>query len=252
MKASDSNGKSDDIRKIWDASDRFIHHKYHLNTKDMENILANESTNFFRKFRTGICFDIVFKCLMLAGLVLIWTTDPSNLLVTGTTLLLALLNGLMIVRLAGVLKEGRSGSDFTRSTLETLQASIGFYTGQSSVVPLSGGLSAGTFYVLGSFVYHHFKYGVINPFHDFQDVVVVCLFLVIAIAIAFVSHYVVTRDQFRSLSKLAADAEQEDGFLTGYKKYEKAKANMYLAGLFLAVTGLLLMLSLVWVFFFRQ
>ena len=252
MKASDNSGNHDGLRNIWEASDKFINHKYHLNTNDIENILVKESTNFFRKFRASIYFDIVFKCLMLVGLILMWTTNPSNLLVTGTTLLLALLNGLMIVRLAGVLKAGRSGSDFTRSTAETLQASIGFYSGQSSVVPLSGGLSAGTFYVLGSFLYYYIKYGVINPFLDFQDIVVLCLFLVTAIAIAFISHYVVTRDQFRSLNKLAADVEHEDGFLTGYKKYEKEKTNRYLLGLILAATGLVLMLSLVYIFFFRQ
>lgn len=252
MNTSDNNGNQDGLRSIWEASDSYIHHKYHLNTKDMENILANESTSFFSKFRVSLYFDIVFKCLMLAGLIILWTMNPSNLLVAGTTILLAVLNGLMIARLAGVLKAGRSGSDFTKSTAETLRASIGFYSGQSSVLPLSGGLSAGTFYILGSFLYHYLKYGIIKPFQDIQDIVVLSLFMFAAIAIAFISHYVVTRDQFRSLSKLVADVEHEDGFLKGYKRYEKAKTNRYLIGLVIAVTGVVLMVSLVYVFFFRQ
>lgn len=250
MKASENSENQDGLRKIWETSGNIINQKYHLNKKDMENILAKESAGFYKKFRANIYFDIVFKCLMMCGLIVTWIIYPANLLVAGTTLFLTVLNSLLIAKLAGVLVAGQSGHDFTKSTAETIKASIRFYSGQSAFVPLSWGLSAGTFYILGSFLYYHFKYGAINPFHDIQDIVILCLFMVIGIALAFTSHYYATQNQFRSLSKLASDMENEEGSPAGVKKYMKEKTNRYLLGILIAVMGLILLFMLI--FLLRQ
>lgn len=248
MKTSDNKEDQNGLRKIWQASDNLIYNKYKLTYKDMENILLKESTSFLKKFRANIYFDMVFKCVMCSGLIIMWITYPSNLLVAGTALILAIFNGLLMVKLSGVLKAGQSSYDLTQSTADNIKTSIGFYAGQFSVMPLSWGLSAGTFYVLGSFLYHHFKYGTINPFQDIQDIVVLCMFLVIGIVFAYLSHHFATRDQFRNLLRLAADVKDENEFQSRINKYKKVKANRLLLGIFVLLFGLVLLITLLLLF----
>lgn len=247
MKTSNSSTNHNDLKKLWKNSGYLIHNKYKLTSEDMENILLKESSGFMKKFRANIYFDIVLKSVMICGLTAMWLIYPSNLLVAGVALFLIILNLILIAKLSGLLKTSQLKNDFTKSTAETLKTTIGLYTGQVSVIPLSWSFSTGTFYVLGSFLYYHFKYGVINPFQDIQDIVILCGFMVIGILISYLSHLYATNGQFKRLTRLADDMNDESEFHASSIRYKRARLNLLLMGSIISFIGLSLLIILIFI-----
>jgi len=182
-----------ELIKLWKASDNDISSKYNLKPEEMETYIMKESTDFLKKLRINTILDMIMKGIMCVGLAGIWIIYPSNYLVAGTTVFLVIISLTLSISLLNILRKIQNVEGFNGSTRDITKQNVELYSKQSFIYPFSWAVSMAMFYILGSFLYHHFVYGEISPFDDLQDFIVLSLFLVALGFAAFIMILILLR-----------------------------------------------------------
>ncbi|KPK83342.1 MAG: hypothetical protein AMS27_13155 [Bacteroides sp. SM23_62_1] len=232
---------NDHIREfveLWNASDDAISSKYNLKPEEMETYIMKESIDFLKKLRINTILDLILKGIMCIGLTGVWIIYPSNYLVAGSTAFLVLCSLVLGYTLWKIIQENQKLDGLNSSTMDITKQSIELYSRQSVIFPFSWAVSMAMFYILGSFLYHHFVYDEVAPFDDLQDFIILSLFLLAGIVFAYISNHYVTVKRLRSLQNLFLDLDSPQDFLKNREKWMNAQRIRRLVGIFLAVLGL--------------
>jgi len=233
-----NNEHTRELIELWKASDNDISSKYNLKPEEMETYIMKESTDFLKKLRINTMLDLILKGIMCIGLAGVWILYPSNYLVAGSTVFLVLSGLVLGYSLWNILKQVQNVEGFNDTTMNITKQSIELYSRQSVIFPFSWAVSMAMFYILGSFIYHHFVYGEISPFDDLQDFIVLSLFLLIGIVFAYFSNYYVTVKRLQSLHHLFLDLDSPQEFLKNRKKWMNAQRIRQIIGTLFAALGL--------------
>jgi hypothetical protein len=232
-----NNEQTRELIELWKASDDAISSKYNLKPEEMETFILKESNNFLKKLRINTIMDLIMKGIMSIGLVGIWIMYPSNYLVAGTTVFLVLISLIFSRSLWMILKKVQDIEGFNGTTMDVTKQNIGLYSQKSFIYPFSWAVSMAMFYILGSFLYHHFVYGEIAPFNDLQDFIILSLFLIAGIVLSYVTNYYVTVKRLKSFHYLFIDLDTPRDFLRNREKWMKAQRIKQMIGIILAVSG---------------
>ena len=233
-----NNEHTKNLVELWKASDNDISSKYNIKLKEMETYIMKESTGFLKKLRVNIMLDLILKGIMCLGLAGAWIMYPSNYLVAGTTVYLVVVSLIMSLSLLNILRKIQNIEGFNGATMDITKQNVKLYSRQSFIYPFSWAVSTAMFYILGSFIYHHFVYGEISPFDDLQDFIVLSLFLLAGMTFAYISNYFVTVKRLHSYHNLFLDLDSPKDFLKNREKWINAQRIRRLIGILLAILGL--------------
>lgn len=205
-----SNNTDKELFKLWEDAGQALNDQQQLNKKNMETILNKNSSEFSSNLVRLLKMDAVFKAVMILGFVIIAAFNLSNLLVMVTALICIIL-GTIGIRQERVLIEGIDELKTYKGNIrDYLRKDVEFYKSNVLRYPLILSISIFLFYILGSLIYHAFRYTTIRPVEDIEDALVLMAFLLVAFVFSFAVYYPYFHSRIKHVNALIKDIDDGD------------------------------------------
>lgn len=215
--------------------------------EDIKLFKMNKSKDFSRALNNSIVFDLAFKTIVIAGmLLLIWFYRTDLILVSTFVILIAFLVFLLI-REHGIKQEFRKTDDYSLELSATIQRKLSFYKYRFPSLRWMLALTNALLVWVGSLYYFYFKYGYYRV-EDFVDILVNMLMVGIAFAITYCTATYQYRFNMHELEENLADLDDEASAAIHIENQKKRKQRMIIRFVILAALGLLLFIYLFFVY----
>jgi hypothetical protein len=215
--------------------------------EDIKLFKMNKSKDFSRALSNSIVFDLVFKTIVIAGMLLLIWFYRTDLILVSTFVALIALSVFLLIHENGIKQEFQKTDDYSRELSVTIQQKLSFYKNHFPSLRWMLALTNALLVWVGSLYYFYFKYGYYRV-EDFVDVLVNLVMVGIAFAISYYSMNFQYKFNMLELEENLADLDDEASAAIHIATQKRRKHRMIVRFAILAALGLLLFIYLFFVY----
>lgn len=236
--------KENDIRQIWEAVNASTIKQYSI--EEIRAYQKKQAGNISRLIKGGIVADIGFKLLNLLALMILFFKISNATNIRGA------IGFVLLAGIVSVLWEFRivvesDKLERSKSIIENLNDKLRFMQSTYKSFLFLGPLSNAFFILAGSFWYYYLKYGTIHSL-DLTDKLVLGGLMLIGYAVGYFAGLPMYKNQVMDLTSCINDLDDQylaSGVMVRQKRRQKRNRTVFAI---LLITGILLLLFLVWVY----
>jgi len=214
---------------------------------DIKNIKMKTSKSFSKSVKTSIVFDLVFKGLLIVGMILLAWFYRTNPVVLIAIVLLIGLSALFIKKENGIQKSLHKIDDYSKEVSEVIKMKLAFYKQSFTPLKLMMAYTNALFVWVGSMFYFYLKYGYYKM-EDFGDLFVTTLMVMLAFSISYFALTWQIKNGVMELEESLNDLNEEQADLLHMQLHRKRKQKIVMA--VMAAIGIFL-LSVLLIIYFR-
>jgi hypothetical protein len=245
---NNSKNKESDIFRTWEKAGNTLKNQQQINKKTMETMINNTSAEFTSSIKKLIKIDAIFKIILTLGYIIISAFNLDNLMVMLITLVCIIIVMITIKQERFLIEGIKELQEYSGGIRHIIERDIQFYKRNIFRFPLVLSVSVFLFYILGSLVYHAFKYDIIRPVKDLQDAIVLLSFLVLTVIISFVGYYPFFRKRINHLQHILKDIDNAELVSEHLDNQKARKRKEIIITSILVILGILVLISLIFIF----
>lgn len=228
----------DKFKAAWKSEQGF--EKKSLSEADIHGFLKRRSKEIYKLFKKGLIFDIVFKSLIGASIIVISIMFfPSMKVVVASSLIMAGIT--LSILFQGSMLKKIPYADYAEENLrKVLESTISFYKNKYIRSLYVAALSNSLFIISGMLYYFYFKYGEVRPFET-DDYLVFGLVIFISFVFGLYMQIKLHNFHIRQLEDCLIEIDENILNELTIKRQNNRRRQLFLIFLLAVIVGLLIL-----------